>query len=585
MDVCVSGIGLVSPAGIGVLAAAERVRDGRTCLGPPTYVADETVVSCAGELPFDLSIRLSSENRYLAMVRSACDQALAQSGANPARLLFVLGTGLGPRPAVDWPAGTESSAPHATHAFAGLAERCVDALGLVSGVVINTACSSSSDAVIHAVRLMQMSVIDGALVVGCDEFNMGLYYAFRGINAIHPARCEPFADSRGTTFGEAAAAMVLEPRRNVLARGSGVLAEVWGVGSCSESFSWVRPHPDGRGTRLSVSRALLAAGVTEPRGAVGLLVAHGTGTKAGDAAELTAARDMELPTERVLSTKGILGHSHGASGLVDLVLSVAWIRDSSLGPRVGLSPRQVEPVVKVSSALGGLHSAVVLRGADSAAVDSTPHDEVSAVVAAQVSRTVRAELTGGGGVSEYVRFCADVVREVALLLAGALDDGDRDGVAVSLVTASGPSIAWQVLASERRAGRPVNPAMAPYLSFYSPAVAVSMALGSSGPIACFLGGGRAAAHAIVHSTALVRMQASPVALVVAVDEVLPDDTGLPPTIHVAACLIRPAAGLDPRCLPLSTPALQRLIADVEGASATSALCDWLSTAVETVNMA
>jgi 3-oxoacyl-[acyl-carrier-protein] synthase-1 len=183
-------------------------------------------------------------------------------------------------------------------------------------------------AVAEAAAALRADEADRAVAVGHDapiEPETVLHYHNVGLLATDAVR--PFDRTRsGTIFGEGAAAVVLETATAAQARGAAVLGEWIGAGCVTEATGILDVLPDGEGLARAVELALREAGVS-PVG-VGMVVAHGNGTRASDASEAAALRRVfgaKLPP--VTSFKWAFGHSLAASAMLDLVMALKALQE------------------------------------------------------------------------------------------------------------------------------------------------------------------------------------------------------------------------------------------------------------------
>ena len=160
-------------------------------------------------------------------------------------------------------------------------------------------------------------------------------------NAVPP--CRPFdSDRSGTVLGEGAGAFVLERAEHARRRGAPPRAIVAGVGASCESYSAVAPDPSGAGVAQAVRAALAGTDPTE----IGWIKAHGTGTRANDAAEcrgLAAALGPSLERSWLTSLKPAIGHCLGASAAVEAVAAVLALEDGLVPATLGTS--RIDPAL------------------------------------------------------------------------------------------------------------------------------------------------------------------------------------------------------------------------------------------------
>lgn len=208
--------------------------------------------------------------------------------------------------------------------------------GFGGGVISNaTACASGSAAIGLAADYLRSGHTDAALAGGSDALCRLTYSGFNVLQAVDPSPCTPFAASRqGITLGEGAAYLVLERWDDALARGATILAELCGYGASCDAHHPTAPAEDGRGARAAMCEALATniAGQDD----IDYINAHGTGTLLNDSAEtkaILAAVGARVP---VSSTKSFFGHTLGASGALEAVISVLALQHQLAPPTLRL---------------------------------------------------------------------------------------------------------------------------------------------------------------------------------------------------------------------------------------------------------
>jgi beta-ketoacyl ACP synthase len=148
--------------------------------------------------------------------------------------------------------------------------------------------------------------------------------------------CRPFDKNRdGMVFGEGGALMVIETESHAKARGARILARLMGAGITYDGYDVVRPEPSGDRAGEAITRAIQQAGLTPAD--IDHVNAHATGTTFGDLAEARAIRDaLGNHAPAVYAPKGALGHSMGAAGAVEAVITVQALRDGVVPPTLNL---------------------------------------------------------------------------------------------------------------------------------------------------------------------------------------------------------------------------------------------------------
>jgi 3-oxoacyl-[acyl-carrier-protein] synthase I len=191
-------------------------------------------------------------------------------------------------------------------------------------VVVSCACASSAKVFGAAQRMIEAGLIDAALVGGVDSLCLTTLYGFHSLQLCAAGPCRPFDVARdGISIGEAAAFALLE-RPSGRTSSNDVL--LLGVGESNDAYHMSAPHPEGRGARLAMEAALRDARL-EP-GAIDYINLHGTGTPSNDRSESHAVTGVFGAATPCSSTKGATGHTLGAAGGLEAVISALALQHS-----------------------------------------------------------------------------------------------------------------------------------------------------------------------------------------------------------------------------------------------------------------
>ncbi|MCZ4556825.1 MULTISPECIES: KasA/KasB family beta-ketoacyl-ACP synthase [Rhodococcus] len=273
------------------------------------------------------------------------------------RLGVVLGTGLGGGEAlidaVDKiktqgyrkvsPFSVQMVMPNGPAAVVGLE------LGARAGVITPvSACSSGSEAIAHAYRMLIMGdadiVVTGGVEGQIDPVPIASFAMMRALSSRNDdpkAASRPFDKDRdGFVFGEAGALMVLETEEHAKARGATIHARLMGAGITSDGYHIVAPHPEGTGAARAMARAIQTAGLAKSD--ITHVNAHATATPIGDTAEALAIKSAVGGHAAVYAPKSALGHSIGAVGALEAVLTVLAVRDGVIPPTLNLDNQDPE---------------------------------------------------------------------------------------------------------------------------------------------------------------------------------------------------------------------------------------------------
>src|SRR5437016_2935130 len=205
------------------------------------------------------------------------------------------------------------------------------ALSLGGGVLSNaTACASGGAAIGMAADLLRARHADAAIAGGSDALCRLTYSGFNVLQAVDERPCAPFdAQRNGITLGEGAAYLVLERWDDAVARGARILAELRGYGATCDAHHPTAPHEDGRGAEAAMRAAMNGHEAD-------YVNTHGTGTLLNDVAEtkaIVAALGARIP---VSSSKSYFGHTLGAAGGVEAVITVLALQHQLAPPTLRL---------------------------------------------------------------------------------------------------------------------------------------------------------------------------------------------------------------------------------------------------------
>jgi 3-oxoacyl-[acyl-carrier-protein] synthase II len=241
--------------------------------------------------------------------------------------------------------------------------------------IIANACASGTNAVGHAFNCIRSGRYQRVLTGGYDAISELVFVGFDSLQAATPDRCRPFDSERtGLVLGEGAAVLALENLEAAQKRGANILAEIIGYGISTDNFHLTQPDPSGSGPRAAMEDALRSAGIAAKK--IDYINAHGTATPFNDASEGKAIAEL-FDGVPVSSTKGMMGHSLGAAGAIEAVISILALQHQFLPPNinfrhgdVGLDLNIVAnsartgricTVLSNSFGFGGTNASIILR--------------------------------------------------------------------------------------------------------------------------------------------------------------------------------------------------------------------------------
>ena len=375
--VVITGIGLVSPLGHSaaelwrqLLTGASAVRDW------PELAAEGHRCAQACRIA-DFEAEPLRRGRTLAI--AAAEQAVASAAITlPAGTGVYIGSTLGESAAFERAAEGEAI-DLSQHLIPSFTEGVRARFGLAGPrASLATACAAGNYAVGAALTALRRGHCEVALAGGVEPFSRLSMVGFSRARAMASNGCRPFDAARsGMLLGEGAALFVMEPAAAALRRGARPLAEVVALGLGCDAHHPTAPLADGSGMRAAMTTALGAAALTPHD--IDWVNAHGSGTRASDAAEARALLglfgDAGAALPPVSGSKGALGHALGAASALELAICVQGLRPQIVPPTAGHSPdaeagiactrepvpRRLRWVMNNAFAFGGLNSALMLR--------------------------------------------------------------------------------------------------------------------------------------------------------------------------------------------------------------------------------
>jgi 3-oxoacyl-[acyl-carrier-protein] synthase II len=405
--VAVTGVGLVSPLGVGTAENWSALLAGKSGIGPITrFDTAEYPSRIAGEVkgfnPLDYVDKkeVKKSDTFIHFALAAARFALQDSGlrideGNADRVGVVIGSGIGGLPLIE-----------ATHKI--LLEKGPSRVSpfFIPGQIVNmaagqvsihhgargpstspaTACTTGLHAIGDAFRFIQSDEADAMIAGGTEAVITPLavagFCAMRALSTRNdePEKaCRPWDAGRdGFIMGEGCGLVVLEEMESAKRRGAPIYAEVVGYGMSADAYHISAPHPQGEGA-VRVMRAALRDADIEPE-RIGYINAHGTSTPLGDLSEVRAIKTVfgdHAYKLAVSSTKSCTGHLLGAAGGLETGILALAVRDQILPPTINLdepgegcdldfvphTARKVDLEYAVSNSFGfgGTNASIILK--------------------------------------------------------------------------------------------------------------------------------------------------------------------------------------------------------------------------------
>jgi len=410
--VVVTGMGAITPLGIGIEATWQALLAGRSGVKRITRfdVTDFPVPFAAEVIDFDplnfMDFKEAKRTaRFTQFALAATQQAIQNAALDLAqedmtRVGVSMGTAIGgvdiieEQVAVFHGQGLRRIHPTLVPVLLPSSGACHVAIAL--GIKGPTscpvaACATGIVAVGEAWRNLQWGeaevIIAGGAESAMSPLDLGAFGRVGAMSACktEPEKaCRPFdAERDGTIIGEGAAAMVLETWEHAQRRGAPILAEVVGYGFTEDAYHIAAPEPNGEGAARAMSRALATAGIQPDE--IDYIVPHGTGTPLNDVSETRACkvvfgeRAYRIP---ISSNKSMMGHLLGAAGAISTAVAILSINEGILSPTINLEhpdpgcdldyvPNQsrrarVDTAMANAFGFGGQNATIVVRRVDAA---------------------------------------------------------------------------------------------------------------------------------------------------------------------------------------------------------------------------
>lgn len=364
--VVVTGVGAITPLGIGIDAMWSGLLEGRSGIRTiQNFDADGLDVTIAGEVPdfvakdfmdFKAARRM---DRFSQFGVAAAREAIANAGLeitdeNRERIGIMMNTGGGGIPTIEHEvnvmgkSGGRRVSPFLIPLFAPNMASCQVAIQFaIHGPTVTSvaACAAGVQAFVDAVHMIQRGDADVVITGGTEGGITPVAIAsLSNMGALSRRNDEPTRASRpfdidrdGFVFSEGAGVAILESEEHAARRGANVICEVSGGAYTSDAFHITAPAPSGRGASQAMNLALKRAELAPTD--VQYVAAHATATQIGDIAETTSIKNVFGDHAYELSisaNKSMVGHLLGAAGAVSSLACILAIRDNKVPPTINL---------------------------------------------------------------------------------------------------------------------------------------------------------------------------------------------------------------------------------------------------------
>lgn len=349
----VTGMGLISATGYSVAENREALSQGRSGISPFRLFSSKfaNILPCGeirtsnDELREKLVLSEAGITRTLllamhAMKEAILDAGLQVSSLNSAGTALIGSTTVGGmcltdelyRDAQEQQQGSEYLDAYDCSSVTMNLQQHFGIGGITN--TINTACSSSANAIMYGARLIRNGLAERAIVGGVDSLARFTVNGFNALHILSREACAPFdEDRKGLNLGEGAAFLVLEKESDVPPRRA--YAELSGYANANDAFHASSLSDQGDGPYLAMKGAIELANLKP--GDIGFINAHGTGTENNDLVESRAMLRLFEEPPIFASTKANVGHTLGAAGAIEAVFSVLNLHHQEIYPALNFS--------------------------------------------------------------------------------------------------------------------------------------------------------------------------------------------------------------------------------------------------------
>ena len=405
--VVVTGMGMLSPLGTDVKSSWEGIVAGRSGISTIEHFDTEKYTTrFSGSVPaFDMDQYLQAKEArkmdifvqygMVAGIQAVRDSGLEVNEENAGRIGVAIGSGIGGLTGIEenhkklLDGGPRKVSPFFVPG--SIINMIAGNLSIQFGFQgpnfsIVTACTTGTHSIGFAAQQIMLGTADVMVAGGAEKASCELGMAgFSAARALSTRNDEPQRASRpwdvdrdGFVLADGAGILVLEEYEHARARGAHIYAEVIGYGMSGDAYHMTAPPEDGHGAAAAMHNALRSAGINPDQ--VDYINAHGTSTKMGDIAEITAVKKVFGPAAEnvaVSSTKSMIGHLLGAAGAVEAIFSILAMRDGVAPPTINLDnpdegcdlnlvphqaqQRNIDIALSNSFGFGGTNGSLVFR--------------------------------------------------------------------------------------------------------------------------------------------------------------------------------------------------------------------------------
>jgi 3-oxoacyl-(acyl-carrier-protein) synthase len=375
-DVFVTGMGIISSIGKDIHSNLESLRSGKSGIKKPLFFQSKYAsLLCFGEVNYDNDtlqelLGLQDEKgltRTFLLAAKAFEEAIKNAALSKEEIsspdtAFISASTVGGMSAHEHlynDANLRSASPDylSHYGFAAHTLQLIEKFK-INGITntINTACSSSANAIMLGAKLIQSKRAKRVIVGGVDSLAKYTVNGFSALKILSDTPCKPFDEYRnGLSLGEGAAYLVLESGNDISDKTK--YARVSGYGNATDAFHTSSLSDNAVGMTNAIGKALTSAQLDPSE--IDHINAHGTGTENNDKVELTGFTKIFEKIPPYCSTKSYTGHTLGAAGAIEAVFSILSIVNKEIYPNLNystpVSPFNLPPVTQYTSGIDIRH--------------------------------------------------------------------------------------------------------------------------------------------------------------------------------------------------------------------------------------
>ncbi|MFA6742157.1 MAG: beta-ketoacyl-[acyl-carrier-protein] synthase family protein [Arcobacteraceae bacterium] len=286
--------------------------------------------------------KISKNEDLKDILLKRCEKLLEQSKLeNFSKTLLVVGSsvgGMNETEKVFFQNKDYKKINYKKHPIDAIAYYLKEKFSFYDDVSFSTACTSSANALGYAKEVISKGIYENVLVIGIDTLSYTTVCGFSALSVLSSKPCTPFDKNReGMNVSEGFGILLLQNQKKENS------IELCGVGYSSDAHHMTQPHPDGLGAKRAMENALKDSNLTIND--ITYINAHGTGTHANDFSELNGINSLFIDKKpKVSSTKSITGHTLGAAGAIEAIISCMVLQKQIVPSNKGLEEIEIEGI-------------------------------------------------------------------------------------------------------------------------------------------------------------------------------------------------------------------------------------------------